>query len=90
MFSFFMLKVEGIFPLVSERDIAVDQTKSPLDWVYHLLVNSVVIVPVFVEFGRITKSLSPYSHTRYHAGTQLYEVKFPPTKSFPSHCIARA
>jgi len=59
IFSFFMLRAEGILPSVSERDIAVDQTRWPLDWVYHLLVNSVLMVPVFVEFGRITKSLSP-------------------------------
>jgi hypothetical protein len=54
-----MLRAEGIFPSVADKEIAVDQTRSPLDWVYHLLVNSVVTVPVLVEFGRITILLSP-------------------------------
>lgn len=89
MFPFFALTDKGILPSVATREIPLDQLKSVPDCTYHLLVNSLATVVGLVEFGRITRSLSPYISRRYQTIIELYIVKFPPTKIFPPLSTAR-
>lgn len=57
---FFTSKGKGTLPLVSTSQIDMFQLSSPpVCCIYHLSVNLVVSVHVFVESGRITRSLSP-------------------------------
>jgi hypothetical protein len=51
---FFIFNDVGILPFVSLREIAFDHTKFPPVSTYHLLVNSLATILVFVEFGIIT------------------------------------
>jgi hypothetical protein len=54
-----MLNAVGIWPLVSIKEIDLDQSKSPFDCVYHLLVNSFFTMFESVELGSITTSVLP-------------------------------
>jgi len=86
---FFVLTVKGILPSVAIKEISLDQLKTSPDWVYHLLVNSLATVPEFVEFGSMTRPLSPYTSIRYQTIIPLYDLIFSLTNIFPLLSTAR-